>query len=198
MQLAENHADGRERTRYHKSIPAFQSPGAREFHVHRNDSGAGFLRDKDDALIRLIDGTARTVWCDQNVHAGSERVGQLTQSNHGFARGRAADGAVTGAFDENGDQVAIAARADQADTAPAWETSIKNRRQHQKAVVPNGEDKWLVSRRSDDAPGVFYLESQRARPNSKYSETNLDQDAPGPAFDFQWMINYFELSSFQR
>src|SRR5204862_121450 len=101
---------------------------------------AAFLGKKDNALAGLIDRPARTVRRDKNVSVRGERIDELAQRDHTFPRARAANRAVARAFDENRDQVAVAACADESIALARRKTGIENPREHEQSVMPDRED----------------------------------------------------------
>ena len=165
--------------------------------MDRNHRRAGFLGKKNNALAGFIDGAARTIRCEQNIAAARERVDELTQGAYAFARAGAANRAVTGPLDENGDQVAVAARTDQTETLTGGKTRIKNARQHQQAVMPDGEDDRLIPHESHDVIGIFHLQTKGSRPEPIQPQAKHDQYAGAPAIELHFGSDCV-ASSFQR
>src|SRR5256714_10451960 len=71
---AEDRAEGRERSRDDKAIPAFHSPATRILHMDRHDRRAAFLSEKNHALADLIDGAAWTVRRESHIAVRGEPI----------------------------------------------------------------------------------------------------------------------------
>src|SRR6202011_4751722 len=117
--------------------------------IYRHDGCAAFLSKKDDALAGLIDRSARSVGSDQDVAVRSESIDELAERDHTLARARAANRAVTRAFDEARDQIAVPAGADQPVTLAGGKTGIEHPRQHEQPIMPDGEDDGMIADKID-------------------------------------------------
>src|SRR6266480_349066 len=74
MRLANDDTNFGEGSRQYESVPTFESPTTRVFHVDRQNCRSGLLREINDARTKFVDRTARTIRRDDHVATRCEHI----------------------------------------------------------------------------------------------------------------------------
>src|SRR5207249_5790912 len=113
MRVANQHSHLGKRSRHDEAVPTFQPPAARIFQTHRHYRRTRFLRQKNYPRTEFVSGTSRTVGSNDHIATGREHLGQLENCACPQPGAGAANHIVPKTLKNIGDQIAIAAGADQ-------------------------------------------------------------------------------------
>ena len=87
-----------------------------------------------------------------------------------------------------GEQITIAARADQGNAATIGEKTSQHQREYQQSIVPECADVIFSYRSAENARAIVNFVTQCTLPNPQQTNSERDQPPRNPAFDLQLFL----------
>ncbi len=142
-------------------------------------------REKNDARPKFIPRAARTVRSDHDIATGRQHLRQLENRGRAQPRTRTANYIVAETLNGVGQQIAVAAGADQCSAMPLRKKTAQDQWEDQQSIVPERADVILRDRSADHTRAVVDFITQRTSPELQQTKSKRDQPSRKPAFDLQ-------------
>src|SRR6266581_605385 len=188
VRAIDQHAYFGKRPRHNEPIPTSQPPTARIFQIYRQDRCTGFLCEKNDAWPEFVCRAARAVRSDYDIAAGRQHLRQLENCTRAEPRTGAANHIVAEALNGVGQQIAVAAGADQCSAMPLRKKTAQDQWEDQQSIVPKRADIIFRDRSANDTRAVVDFITQRTSPELQQAKSKRDQPSREPTFDFQLLL----------